>query len=72
MSGQAEQLRQTMAFFKLADAAAPAKAPAAGQRAPRRARPARESASRLNPLAMGGALAFAGADVADESQFTKF
>jgi methyl-accepting chemotaxis protein len=71
MSGQSEQLRQTMAFFKLTTTSTAVKTPAAGQRAPRRAKPARES-SRVSPLAMGGALAFAGVDTADESQFTKF
>jgi methyl-accepting chemotaxis protein len=73
MSSQAEQLQHTMAFFKLAATQAVPAAPSGGKRSARRARPAREPAPRAQSgLALGGALAFAGADAPDEAQFTKY
>ncbi|VTU25244.1 Ribose and galactose chemoreceptor protein [Variovorax sp. SRS16] len=72
MSSQAEQLQQTMSFFKLAGApAAPARGKPQGKPAA-----AKKSAAAKKGTGGGfapvGALAFAGVDAPDESQFARF
>jgi methyl-accepting chemotaxis protein len=80
MSSQAEQLQQTMAFFKLAggpsahSVPAPAPAPSRGKPQARGGfRKSVPSPARANGgFAPASALAFAGADAPDESQFARF
>ena len=76
MSSQAEQLQQTMSFFKLSGTAAAAVAVA---RSPAPAKPAaaRKGAAAprrggMNGFQLAGGMAFAGADLPDESQFARF
>jgi methyl-accepting chemotaxis protein len=68
MSSQAEQLQSTMAFFKLAGGTAPVRR----QPKPATAKRGSRAAPRPSGAALAGEIALAGAELPDETHFSRF